>query len=207
MTAPAALVNWNDVEIRLPSGINVDVPRANQLIRDASAVVRSFTKQNFTVTTTTDKVRPIGYKIKLVKRPVRSVTQLAVVMETGQAPVPFIGWWWDGSDEVWLTRGDDLVINLSEAIAALMRYQTPIVYVTYQYGYDVVPDDVVAVVCSMVARTITTPNLGGVISENVGEYGYRLSDAASQGVIALTQAEKDILKQYRPKNSSTLELR
>lgn len=207
MSSPATLVSWSDVEVRLPSGINVDVSRANQLIRDASAVVRSFTKQTFTVTTTTDKVRPIGYKIRLVKKPVRDVTQLSVVMTEGQPPVPFVGWWWDGSDEVWLTRGDDIIINLAEEIAALMRYQTPIVFVTYEYGYDEVPDDVIAVVCSMVARTITTPNQGGVISENVGEYGYRLSNTAAQGVIALTDAEKQVLKQYQPKNKSAIELR
>lgn len=201
-----ALAQLSDVEARLPSAMAIEAVRANSLLNDASAVVRSYTKQSFTISQTTDKVRPIGYKIKLNKKPIRSVDTLALIVANDGSPVPFVGWWWDGSDEVWLTTGDQ-IINLSEEMLFNMQHRTPIIFATYTHGYDAVPDDVVGVVCSIVIRILTAPSLGGVISEGVGEYNYRLSDAAAQGVMALTEAEKEILKQYRPKGKGALELR
>lgn len=201
-----ALAQLSDVEARLPSSMAIEAVRANSLLNDASAVVRSYTKQSFTISQTTDKVRPIGYKVKLNKKPIRSVDTLALIVANGGDPVPFVGWWWDGSDEVWLTTGDQ-IINLSEEMLFNMQHRTPTIFVTYTHGYDTVPDDVVGVVCSIVIRILTAPSLGGVISEGVGEYNYRLSDAAAQGVMALTEAEKEILKQYRPKGKGALELR
>jgi hypothetical protein len=59
----------------------------------------------------------------------------------------------------------------------------------------------------MVIRILTAPGLGGVISETVGEYSYRLSDAAAQGTMGVTDAEKKILESYLPRRTSTAELR
>jgi hypothetical protein len=202
----ATLAQLSDVEARLPSSMAIEAVRANSLLADASAVVRSYSKQSFTISQTTDKVRPVGYKIKLNKKPVRSIISLALIVANGGSPVPFVGWWWDGSDEVWLSTGDQ-ILNLSEEMQFAMQHRTPIIFATYSHGYDTVPDDVVGVVCSIVIRILTAPSLGGVISEGVGEYNYRLSDAAAQGVMALTEAEKEILKKYRPKSKNTIELR
>jgi hypothetical protein len=191
------LVSVSDVTARLPSSVTVEAVRVLALIADASAVVRSFTKQQFTTSQTTDRIRPVGFRVVLPQRPVVSVDSVAVLLNN-ETPTPFPGWYWDGSQELWLL-GESQIINLAEELALGLRYQTPIVLVTYTHGYATTPDDVVAVVCSMVTRTLTAPGLGGVVSESVGEYSYRLSDTAAQGALTMTDSEKKALDSYRRK--------
>lgn len=200
------LAQVSDVDARLPAGITADPTRTAVLLQDASAIARRIAKQTFTVATTTEKVQPISYRLKLAEAPVRSITSVSIQLPGQTAPQPFPNWYWPGDNEVWLMY-EGQVINLPEAVTTLMQWQTPPCFVLYEHGYDTVPDDVVAVVASMVVRTVTAPSMGGVVSENVGEYGYRLSDAAAQGSLALTKAEEDILTSYRPKHKNVIELR
>lgn len=206
MASLPPLVLVGDVTDRLPASIPVDENRVRRLIQDASASVRSYTKNDFTVATTTLGIRPIGGKIKLPKRPVLDVIDISVRLPNSLTTSTIPGWYWDGSDEVWLTDGG-AVINLAEELLFVMQWQTPTCITTWQHGYTTVPDDVIGVVCSMVTRVITAPGLGGVISETVGEYSYRLSDAAAQGPMSLTSAEEKVLQSYRPKRTTTTELR
>lgn len=206
MASLPPLVSVGDVLGRLPASVTVDENRVLNLIKDASAAVRRFTKQDFTVVTETQGIRPIGGKIKLPQRPVLAVNDISVRLPNSLTESTIPGWYWDGSDEVWLTDGGT-IINLAEELLFVMEWQTPECQVNYTHGYDTVPDDVVGVICSMVTRIVTAPGLGGVISENVGEYSYRLSDAAAQGPMSLTQAEKDALASYRPRRTNTIELR
>lgn len=200
------LASLDDVVVRVPSTVTVDVDRTTSLIADASAVVRSYCKQQFTVSQTTEKIRPIGYRVRLPQRPVVSVDDLALQLLNTVTPQPFPGWWWDGSDEVWLVTGDQ-VINLAEELQFALRWQTPICLVTYTHGFDTVPDEVVTVVCSMVTRALGAPGLGGVTQEGAGQFTYRISDFAAAGVAGLSPAEQEILKPYRPRRNATAELR
>lgn len=200
------LAQTSDIQQRLPSGFVLDTNRAGVLLQDASAIGRRTAKQTFTVATTTEQVTPIGYRLRLAEQPVRSIISVSIKLPGQDAPQPLPSWYWPGGQEVWLMV-EGQVINLPEEIGYLLQYQTPPMFVEYEHGYDDVPDDVVGVICSMVIRTITAPSMGGVVSENVGEYGYRLSDAAAQGSLALTQAEENILLSYRPKYKNVIETR
>lgn len=202
------LASINDVISRLPSGTVIDENRVISLLRDASATIRRYTKQDFTVAMTTQDIRPIGYKLKLPKRPVLDVVSIQIKLPGSQVGVytSIPSFYWDGSSEVWLVDGSS-VVNLAEEVISALEWMTPVCRVTWQHGYTEIPDDVVGVTCSMVNRIITAPGLGGVISETVGEFSYRLSDAAAQGPMALTQSEKDILDDYCPKGNKVIELR
>ena len=200
------LVNISDVTDRLPNSVTVEEKRVGALIRDASATARRISKQDFTVQQTTVGIRPIGHRILLPQSPVISVDDISIRLPNSSTMVTIPGWYWDGSDEVWLTDGGS-IINLAEELLFVMQYQTPTCFVKYTHGYTETPDDVVGVVCSMVNRIITAPGLGGVISETVGEYSYRLSDTAAQGTMGLTEAETKILRSYIPRKTSTAELR
>ena len=206
MASLPPLVGISDVTDRLPSAVSVEEKRVAALIRDASATVRRFTKRDFTVTQTTVGIRPIGHKIKLPQKPVLAVASITVRLPNSLTDTTIPGWYWDGSDEIWLTDGG-AIINLAEELMFAMEWETPMCYVTYTHGDAIVPDDVVGVVCSMVTRLITAPGLGGVISESVGEFSYRLSDTAAQGPMGLTDAEKKILQTYIPRKTATAELR
>lgn len=201
-----ALAAVADVQVRLPDGVIIDPGRIGALLTDASAAVRSWTKQDFTTRQTTIGIRPVGYRLKLPQRPVVGVQSVGVILPGSSTPVTLPGWYWDGSNEVWLIEGNQIV-NLPEELAGLLQWQTPTCQVTYTHGYDQIPDDVVGVVCSMVIRVYTAPGLGGVVSESVGEYSYRLSDTMVQGPMTLTPSEKDALSSYRPRRTATAELR
>lgn len=200
------LVSVADVTDRLPSTVTVEERRVAALIADASAAARRISKQEFTVRQSTVGIRPIGYKLRLPQSPVISVDEISIRLPNSSTTVTIPGWYWDGSDEVWLTEGGS-IINLAEELLFALEWQTPLCLTTYTHGYTETPDDVVGVVCSMVNRIITAPGLGGVISETVGEYSYRLSDAAAQGTMGLTEAETKILRSYIPRKTSTAELR
>lgn len=201
---PLAIVS--DVQDRLPSVVQIEERRVAALLADASAAIRRFTKQDFTIRQTTSGIRPIGGRIRLPQRPVISVDAITIKLPNTDTQATIPGWYWDGSNEIWLTDGGS-IINLSEELVFALHYQTPTCRVTYTHGYSAVPDDVIGVVCSMVSRLITAPGFGGVISEAVGEYSYRLSDTAAEGPMALTKAEKDILKSYLPRSTAAIELR
>ena len=204
MSTLPPLAQSSDVTARLPATLTVPPDRMTALIADASAVVRSYTKQQFTQSQTTERIRPVGYRIKLPQKPVISVDSLSLILSNSN-PVAFPGFWWDGSDEVWLLN-ENQVINLAEELMYALRYETPVALIEYTHGYATVPDDVLAVVCSMITRTLTAPGLGGVVSEGVGEYSYRLSDAAAQGALTLTDSEKGVLSSYR-RRTTVLESR
>lgn len=201
------LAQVRDVTNRLPSTISVEPIRVTALLADASAAVRRFTKQTFTATQSTANIRPVGSRLRLPNQPVISVDDVRVWLQRDGDPAPFPAWFWDGSNEIWLLTSGNYVINMPEEMTDTLAWQTPMFAVTYTHGYTEIPEDVVAVVCSVVTRLITAPSMGGVVSENVGDYGYRLSDIAVQGPMALTSAEKSILAAYQPAPMSSLELR
>ena len=142
------LATINDVTSRLPSGVSIDENRAISLIRDASATVRRYTKQDFTIGTTTANIRPIGYKLRLPQRPVLDVISIEIKLPGSRlgtyTSIP--AWYWDGSDEVWLVDGSS-VVNLAEEIISAMEYMTPVCRVTWQHGYTDIPDEIIGVVC------------------------------------------------------------
>jgi hypothetical protein len=198
-----------DVQARYPATLSTaDQARVQALLADASSVVRRFTRQQFTSSQTTDRVRPIGYKARLPQRPVVSVTSVAIVdaLQPGNLlPIPFAAWLWDGGDEIWLGQMDT-VVNLPEDVLDLYRYNTPLIQVDYTHGYARVPDVVVAVACSMVLRNFDLPGAQGVASQQVGPFGYRLSTTGQDGILALSDSEKAALAPYR-RQLATVELR
>lgn len=200
----ALLAEVTDVADRFPALASDQETRVQSLLADASAVVRSYTKQGFTKTQTVARIRPIGGRLRLPQRPVVSVDSVKV-FDYNENLVTIAGWMWDGGNEIWLLVGE-VVINLAEGLRDLFRYNTPLCQVTYTHGYDETPDDIVTVVCGMVARALATPGYGSVQSQTAGPFSQRLSSAAIDGIAALTDADRRILNGYGPR-AATVELR
>jgi hypothetical protein len=180
-----------------------EMVRVNSMLLDASAVVRNYTRQSFTSVRDTERLRPIGYRISLPRRPVVTVHSVKLIINN--SPINAMGYIWDGLDEIYLAN-EGQIINLAETAYEWLATHHPVAEVDYTAGYDAVPDDVISVVCSMISRSLSAPGGGGIISEAVGEYTYRLSSAAAQGPLTLTEAEKDLLRAYR-RQGSAIELR
>lgn len=203
------LATPDDVTARYPGTLSADqAARLPSLLADASTVVRSYTRQQFDPATTTERIRPIGERVLLRQRPVTAVTAVAIVdmlQNNNLLALPLGAWIWDGGQEIWIGAINP-VINLPDDVTYLLQYETPLMQVTYQHGYGATPDDVVTVVCSMVCRVLDTPGPTSMSSSTVGALAYRLSPAAMDGVLGLTDGEMRMLAPFR-RPATTVELR
>ncbi len=203
-----------DVEARIGRAI-VDSERTQvtTMLRDASAVVRNYTRKTFTpVVGDVLVLRPTGNTVRLPQRPVNAVTSVTLIAPEGEnntdnLRIPLPVWYFDGIDELWIYGGpNNQIINLPEALWDLWQNRTPLVEVTYDHGYADIPDEVIAVVAGMVVRTQTTPGRGNVSSESAGDYHYSVSFQVQLGPLALSDPERMLLNTYKNK-MNTIELR
>lgn len=207
-TALPPLASPDDVADRLARELtDAEYDRLPILLADASAMIRNYCRQPFTSSRATQRLRPIGYVVRLPRRPVAAVHTVTMVF--GDLLLPTPGFFFDGLDEVSLV-GVGVVLNLPEIALDYLAEQDLVAEVDYTAGYIEIPPDVVAVACGMAGRALTMPGtggMGGVVSETVAEYNYKLSESfASAGPLALTDADKATLSAYRPA-STLVELR
>jgi hypothetical protein len=187
----AALATVSQLQARLSTDI-ADVNRANQLLADASAAVRSYTGQQFTQATTTDRFKVKRGKVKLPQRPVTAVT--AVEDINGNTLL----FEWLGSDRVRVQPNLDTF--------SFVPWQNGVEYVdvTYTHGYATVPDDIVMVVCQIAGRAYgTSADQSATSSESIGSYSYSTGGAAASGAAGMLAGERAILDRYRRMASST----
>lgn len=207
MSSLPPLATLEDVQARVPFTTSSAQEQITEtLLVDASAKVRTYTGQTFTLVENDEQVlRPVGTLIRLPQRPVIEVASV-VALGGGQLPdIPLSGWMWDGADLINVAGIDSNVfVSMPEwwnEHAGTNTYR-----VTYTHGYDEVPADVVAVVCGMVTRTLTSPSIAeGLVSERIGQYNFQMQQGVgSPGVsVRLTRADRDDLQRFR-RTSSTI---
>lgn len=198
------LASFADLSDRLGRPLTAaEEARAQALLVDASAKVRSYTRQAFTRTDNeTVVVRAQQGEIRLLQRPVINVTAVVAIGAGGAPDLPVVGWQWDGLDIV-RTCTDSPVINLPERWYDEDCEAYPDTYrVTYSHGDAQVPDAVVGVVARMVLRTLTAPTVaGGVTGETIGPYSYRTDGSGVGTAVIMADEDRQELKDagYRPK--------
>lgn len=206
-TSLPSLAELDDVEDRLGRDLTEEEQRrAQAMLDDASAVVRAYTRRNFTQTTETVRLRPRGNKVVLPQRPVVSVSEVKTVVSFGPTEITFPtpAYSWVAGAEVHFLDSVSIV-NAPTLDAA--DDENLWVEVTYTYGYEDIPYDVMAVVANLVVRNLTVPNGGVVDLETVGPYTVRYSGFTAAGPLALSAADRDVLNRYRIATAYTMELR
>lgn len=185
----AALATTDDVEDRLGRVLTDDeIVRVDSLLTDVSAMFRAYTGQQFTLAETTERLRVRNGEIRLPQRPVIDVTAVANV---DAAPVEYT---WDSGEVVTLSAGT----WLSPWLVEPFRTGNVYVDVTYEHGYETVPEDIVALACQVVARSLgRTPDTTGVTQESIAGYSYSVGSAAAAGPAGLLPAEREVLDRYR----------
>lgn len=176
-----------DIENRLGRVLtDAEVMRVTALIADASASIRNYTRQTITEETTTDVLRIRNGRVRLPQRPVTAVT---TVVNVNGDPVIYQ---WDGADMLAASS------NVPDSWAWVpWRNGINNLTVTYTHGYATVPDDIVAVCCSIVMRSLgREPVDAGLQSETIQGYSYTLGAIGAAGAVGLLQSEKDILDAY-----------
>ncbi len=206
----ADLAVQDDLEDRLGRSLtSTEATRAAAYLTDASALIRKYTRQSFDeVSGDTVILRTVGTRLRLPQRPVTAVNSVTAI---GWAGIPNlvlpVGFWgWDGLDVVEIAPFTDNVwLNLPDLE---LGTDLPDTYeVDYDHGPAAFPDDVIAVCCGMVLRTLLSPSLvEGMTSEHIGQYSYQLGQfaggAASGASVRLTEADKDALKDYRRRQTT-----
>jgi hypothetical protein len=170
---------------------------------DASAKVRSYTKQAFTRTDNeTVVVRAQQGEIRLPQRPVLAVSSVVAIGAGGAPDLPVVGWFWDGLDII-RTSTDSPIVNLPERWYEEDVDAYPGTYrVVYSHGDAQVPDDIVGIVARMALRTLTAPTMaGGVTGETIGPYAYRTDGSGVGTAVVMTDEDRRELADagYRPK--------
>jgi hypothetical protein len=200
-----ALAGLSDLILRAGELTAAQAARASAYLTDASALIRAYTRQTFTVVSNdTVILRPVGSFLLLTQLPVTAVDSVAGVHENGVVGDPLGGWVFDGIDKIDIT---------TVGFGWLADPWWPWPYgpesfqVVYDHGSATVPADVVAVCCAMVLRTLLSPTLvEGMTSERIGQYSYQLgqfSGGASVGAtVRLSEQDKDALSNYRVKAGS-----
>lgn len=196
-----ALATIADLEARLGRKITnpAEITQAEAFLADASAKVASYCRQSFALVTDDEVIlRPVGTLLRLPERPVLAVTSVAAIACDGQAELALVGYCWDGSDLIELAGGSGFIINDPEWWDdgdGADSYK-----VVYDHGYALIPAEVVAVVCGMVTKVLSSPSpVEGMVSEKIGQYSYQLQQGAGAGGLAvrLTDDDKASLARYR----------
>lgn len=203
------LASLSDLTDRLGRPLTaMEEARAQALLADASAKVRSYTKRMFSrVDNETLTARAQQGEIRLPQRPVLDVTSVVAVGAGGAPDLPVVGWQWDGLDIV-RAISDSPVINMPERWYEEDTDAYPGTFrVTYSHGATEIPADIVAIVARMALRTLTAPTVaGGVTGETIGPYSYRTDGTGIGTGVAMTDEDRRELDDagYRPKAGMSL---
>ena len=194
MATLTPLAQQSDVTSALGRALTTDEEgRVDFLLNRASQKIRAWAKLNFTqVLGDTRVLRIVNSKVTLPERPVTAVSKVQLVGFDGvlRYAVPYQ---WDGLNTV-LFYSDMQVLNLPEI---LLDANTTTAEVTYDHGFEQVPDDVVDKCAEMVVRCLMAPLAPGVQSVQTGPMGYRI--AAGFGALpVLTDDDKADLRAYAP---------
>lgn len=158
------------------------------VVEHVSAAIRSYTGQEFTEATTTERLRVQRGIVRLPQRPVSAVS---AVEDINGNTVPYQ---WDGLDRLrYVGTG---VANRWD----LEGYALPVevVDVTYTHGYATVPADVEGVAAQMVMRAFgLNQNNAATQQESIAGYSYTMGGAAANGAFGLLVGERQVLDKYR----------
>lgn len=166
-------------DLALRTGSTFDPANVNAALTDASATVRAQSSQIFTRMTTSDVLKVnVNGSIRLPQRPVHQV----VSVEVEGLPIAFT---WNGADRIVIDRCAGYAL------------------VTTDHGYDVIPDDIVAVTCNVAARALASPpEDAGIQSRSITNYSESFGAVGAAGPAGLFNDEREILKRYRRPGTS-----
>lgn len=184
-----ALATTTDVETRLGRSLSeTETARAEAFLDDASALVVSYTGQQFLPGTSYNLLQvKQGNKIRLTQRPATDVLSLTNT---------------DGDDVLFTWDGFQTIVVENPTICNGDR-----LIVSYEHGNATVPNDVVSVVSAMVARTISIPTeaAAGVTQQTVGPFSVTYANWAVGGQVMISPTEQTVLNRYRTNLQGTIE--
>jgi hypothetical protein len=183
------LATPDDIVDRLGRNLNqVEAARIDALLRDGSAIIRRYCRQDFTAEENVSEIYVADAgEIRLANRPVWSVD--SVIWQSGNTAIlgnMGIGWYvFDGIDKITIPSPyESGVINLPEMWYTSGWYSDSY-EVIYSYGYANTPNEAVSVLCTAIISELSTPTMSATLaSESVGAYSYSMRRTSGAGLNA-----------------------
>ena len=169
-----SLANLSALGVRLGLDLTGDT-RAQGALDDASANVRGYCGRDFADHVDDTLTVPVrGGVATLPVGPVRDVSSVTS----------------DGQDVAFTWVSGRKILGLSCELRT--------VEVVATWGYEAVPDDVVAVVLQVAGRAYgTKPQDSGTTTVTLGDYSEGTGGAAASGALGMLPAEREVLDRYR----------
>lgn len=199
-----SLASPDDIVARLGRNLNqVEMARIDALLRDGSAIIRRYTREDF-VWYDADVIRIAadGGIIKLPWRPIESIGEVIALSGTPGIPdIPVTWFHFDDVDEITVMNpAQSGIINLPELWYEETFWWGGSFRVTAAHGYRETPDDVTAVLCTAIISEISTPTMSATLaSESIGAYSYSMRRTSGAGLRAALEdaGMKTALSDYR----------
>lgn len=180
------LATVDDLEEHLGRALtDAEAARSASLLDGASGAVRTYTGQDFTTAETTARL-PVRRRI--VRLPQRPVTAVDTVEDTNGNAVAFT---WLGDDRV------EVAANVPDSWAWVpWSNGITTVDITYTHGYDIVPAEIIDIVCAKVGRVLDAPS-ANVTAMALGDASQSFGAIGAAGIAGFFPDEKALLDIYR----------
>jgi hypothetical protein len=164
------------------------VPAAELAVTTASGVVRRYCRQTLSMVVD-DEVTLAGtwgVELTLPERPVLAVSAIGL----NGLPLTLANYRWDRQGR--LFWGTAALFNDDPPLSTYWGGDRSTVTVTYDHGYEVIPDEIAGVTVQVAARIFANPM--GKLEQRTDGYQSTLPGVFP---LELSRAEKDILNPYR----------
>ena len=183
------LATADDVSDRLQRDLTPqeEVRLASLLVDVSARARRVMDGQQIPAGTSTVRVPVRNGRVRLPQKP---VTAVSAVTDLNDGVISYL---WDTTAGQFVdVCGSALVIN-----ATSRPRDGSVVKVTYAHGYATVPDDIVAVVCSAVIRSLASnPAEAGIATTSIDGYTETRGAVGAAGPLGLFDEEKAVLRAY-----------
>lgn len=213
MSSLPSLASPDDIVARLGRNLNqVEMARVDALLRDGSAIIRAYCNKVTFEWYPEDTIIVVSDRgtIVLPWRPVESIASVTAISGLPSIPdIPVTWYSFDGIDTL-IVPGprDSGVINLPEYWYETSWWSNSF-QVTGAHGYEDIPDEAVAVLCTAIISELSTPTMSATLaSESIGPYSYSMRRTSGAGLKAALEdaGMKSVLYEYH-KSQGTLAVR
>jgi hypothetical protein len=185
------------VEDALAFGYALDPTLGPGLLNRASARVRQYTGQ--TISRVVNDVQDIPVRNLVALMPQLPADKPTVVQFDGVTFLENSAWYWDPIQS--RLCGVNPYLNSANFSGWWWRDNDKYVTVTYSHGYEVVPDTIKEIVCSIANRMAKTPDAaeGGTRQEGAGGVNITYASETLSSGANLTASEKAALDKVVPR--------
>lgn len=179
----------DDIVDRLGRNLNqVEAARVDALLRDGSALIRRYCRQDFlSEENATEVYVADAGEIRLSNRPVWSVESVTWISGNPKYLANMVISWFvfDGIDRITIPSPyQSGIINLPY-MWYLTAWYSESYQVVYTYGYASPPNEAVAVLCTAIISELSTPTMSATLaSESIGPYSYSMRRTSGAGLNA-----------------------